>query len=64
LTDEGSLSLAAVGEPLGTPLRVTMTENAAISRQVGLLGNAMNSGYSTSPSPIVAHKASSMCRTT
>jgi hypothetical protein len=40
-----------------------MTENAAISRRAGLLGNAMNSGYSTSPFPIVVHKASSLCQT-
>src|SRR6266581_3369261 len=30
----------------GTPRRATMTENAAISRRVGSLGNGMNSGFS------------------
>ena len=39
-----------------------MTEPVAISRRVGLLGNGMNSGYSASPSSIVALRASSMCR--
>jgi len=49
---------------LGTPQRATMTENAAISRRVGSLGNGMISGFSTSRSPIVARKASSTCQMT
>jgi hypothetical protein len=44
------------------PHRATMTENAAILHRADILGNAMNSGYSTGQFPIGVPKASSMCR--